>query len=77
LTLPLTLTEVRGFGFAEINKLAPELSMEGEAFRLNMILKILKILKDLKDFKDFDFLHNTDIFYIEPINALITIIITI
>jgi predicted transposase/invertase (TIGR01784 family) len=33
------LTEVRGFGFAEINKLAPELSMEGEAFRLNMNLK--------------------------------------
>jgi len=33
----LTLTEVRGFGFAEINKLAPELSMEGEAFRLKMI----------------------------------------
>jgi hypothetical protein len=44
----LTLTEVRGFGFAEINKLAPELSMEGEAFRLkmNLILKIL-ILKNL------------------------------
>jgi hypothetical protein len=52
----LTLTEVRGFalrrdkqvGFAEINKLAPELSMEGVAFRLKMIyiLKnlILKIL---------------------------------
>jgi len=41
--LTLTLTEVRGFGFAEINKLAPELSMEGEAFRLkmNLILKTL------------------------------------
>ena len=32
LTLPLT--ENRGFGFAEINKLAPDLSMEGAAFRL-------------------------------------------
>jgi hypothetical protein len=37
----LILTEVRGFGFAEINKLAPELSMEGEAFRLNMNLTFI------------------------------------
>jgi len=37
LTLTLILTENAGFGFAEINKLAPHLSMKGEAFRLKMI----------------------------------------
>ena len=44
--MTLQLTENRGFGFAEINKLVPDLSIEGEAFRLNKIL-ILKILKTL------------------------------
>jgi hypothetical protein len=56
----LTLTEIRGFalrrdkqvGFAEINKLAPELSMKGEAFRLKK-----KLI--LKDFKDFDFIYRS------------------
>jgi len=37
----LTLTENAGFGFAEINKLAPHLSMKPKA-------------SSKKDFKDFD-----------------------
>jgi len=41
----LILTENAGFGFAEINKLAPHLSMKPKA----------SSKKDLKDFKEFDF----------------------
>ena len=39
-TLTLILIENAGFAFGEINKLAPHLSMKGEAFRLKMNLFI-------------------------------------
>jgi len=45
----LTLTENRGFAFGEINKLAPDLSMEGVAFRLKKHLILKGFLNRLDD----------------------------
>ena len=55
----MTLTELVYLGEANFGGSAPELSMEGVAFRLKKNLKILILSlpskKDFKEFKDFDF----------------------